>query len=145
MNRSRSVPPGGSTGPSKLQLSFQKLAIGAVAVAGGGSRGHSGGGQGGTGKGGGLATVLNTRGGAMIMKSVSIFLASGRRASAVSRDRSKSGGDRCAGKGGQDKDKERGRRESRRNKKILARMDELNGKLNPKMLEMYKRRTHFSK
>ncbi|XP_038105498.1 EF-hand calcium-binding domain-containing protein 1 isoform X2 [Culex quinquefasciatus] len=141
MNRSRSVPPGGSTGPTKLQLSFQKLAIGAVAVAGGGSKGHSGG------KGGGLATVLNTRGGAMIMKSVSIFLASGRRASAVSRDRSKSGGDRCcAGKGGgPDKDKERGRRESRRNKKILARMDELNGKLNPKMLEMYKRRTHFSK
>ncbi|XP_065085328.1 calaxin [Ochlerotatus camptorhynchus] len=136
MNRSRSVPPGG-----QAQQSVAKLAFGGLGGAGGGA---------------GLATVLNTRGGAMIMKSVSIFLASGRRASAVSRDRTKSG-DRCQSTADrrrqqqlqqqqqQQQQQQGGRRESRRNRKILAKMDELNGKLNPKMLEMYKRRTHFSK
>ncbi|XP_001658821.2 EF-hand calcium-binding domain-containing protein 1 [Aedes aegypti] len=140
MNRSRSVPPGGSGGGGQAQQSaVTKLAF----LAGGG---------GGTGKGsGGLATVLNTRGGAMIMKSVSIFLASGRRASAVPRDRTKSGErgqslDRRGQQQQQQQQQQGGRlRDSRRNRKILARMDELNGKLNPKMLEMYKRRTHFSK
>ncbi|XP_019552162.2 calaxin isoform X2 [Aedes albopictus] len=138
MNRSRSVPPGGSGtgggggGCPQAQQSVAKLAFGGAA-----------------GK-GGLATVLNTRGGAMIMKSVSIFLASGRRASAVPRDRASKSGDRAQssdrGRGQQQQlQQQGGRRDSRRNRKILAKMDELNGKLNPKMLEMYKRRTHFSK
>ncbi|XP_055606790.1 calaxin-like [Uranotaenia lowii] len=129
MNRSRSVPEAQQSGGPKS--------------------------SGGTGAGGGLAGALNTRGGAMIMKSVSIFLASGRRASGVSRERNKSS-DRsssrgiCGGAGGPSSGSESqsnklGPRESRKTRRILARMDELNGKLNPKMLEMYKRKTHFSK
>ncbi|XP_062545597.1 calaxin isoform X2 [Armigeres subalbatus] len=148
MNRSRSVPPGGSgaggTGPGgggQAQQSVAKLAFGGL-LAGGAGKGAAA---------GGLATVLNTRGGAMIMKSVSIFLASGRRASAVPRDRTAKSGERSQssdrrGQSGQQQQQQQGgRRDSRRNRKILAKMDELNGKLNPKMLEMYKRRTHFSK
>ncbi|XP_055617848.1 calaxin-like isoform X2 [Toxorhynchites rutilus septentrionalis] len=129
MNRSRSVPPGGQAQQSVAKLVF-------ASGTGGGGRGA-------------LATGLNARG-TMIMKSVSIFLASGRRASGVSRERTKSG-DRTTVRGcvaardQQQQQQQPGRHDSRRNKKILARMDELNGKLNPKMLEMYKRRTHFSK
>ncbi|XP_061513554.1 calaxin isoform X1 [Anopheles gambiae] len=100
------------------------------------------------------AFTSNTKGGAMIMKSVSIFLASGRRASAQSRDPAgSSNGTAAQPTGGSQQAKEHqgaaagtGRTTiSRDNRRILARMDELNGKLNPKMLEMYKRRTHFSK
>uniref|UniRef100_A0A182PSU7 EF-hand domain-containing protein n=1 Tax=Anopheles epiroticus TaxID=199890 RepID=A0A182PSU7_9DIPT len=102
---------------------------------------------------GGLAAAFtnNTKGGAMIMKSVSIFLASGRRASAQSRDQAGSNGTQPGQPTGRTDTKDQstpgaGRTSiSRDNRRILARMDELNGKLNPKMLEMYKRRTHFSK
>uniref|UniRef100_A0A182QAK9 EF-hand domain-containing protein n=1 Tax=Anopheles farauti TaxID=69004 RepID=A0A182QAK9_9DIPT len=95
----------------------------------------------------------NTKGGAMIMKSVSIFLASGRRASAQSRDPTAgsngASSTRQPRSDAQSKEQPGGTRTpstiSRDNRRILARMDELNGKLNPKMLEMYKRRTHFSK
>ncbi|XP_035894989.1 EF-hand calcium-binding domain-containing protein 1-like isoform X1 [Anopheles stephensi] len=97
------------------------------------------------------AFTNNTKGGAMIMKSVSIFLASGRRASAQSRDQAGNGPNGSAHQPRADthaKDQNAGTARttiSRDNRRILARMDELNGKLNPKMLEMYKRRTHFSK
>uniref|UniRef100_A0A182FIT0 EF-hand domain-containing protein n=2 Tax=Anopheles albimanus TaxID=7167 RepID=A0A182FIT0_ANOAL len=105
----------------------------------------------------------NPKGGAMIMKSVSIFLASGRRASGQSRDQTGTGSQH---QHQQHQQQQHGRAASVRgskrqsqvdgqggptikishdNRKILARMDELNGKLNPKMLEMYKRRTHFFK
>ncbi|XP_049279188.1 calaxin-like [Anopheles funestus] len=93
----------------------------------------------------------NTKGGAMIMKSVSIFLASGRRASAQSRDPAGNGPSSAhqprADSHSKDQNSTGTARTaiSRDNRRILARMDELNGKLNPKMLEMYKRRTHFSK
>ncbi|XP_052871749.1 calaxin-like [Anopheles cruzii] len=97
-----------------------------------------------------LSTAINNqpKGGAMIMKSVSIFLASGRRASAQSRD---TGGKASTSRGPRPvpvkEPPSKGPRSkiSRDNRRILARMDELNGKLNPKTLEMYKRRTHFFK
>uniref|UniRef100_A0A182N8G1 EF-hand domain-containing protein n=1 Tax=Anopheles dirus TaxID=7168 RepID=A0A182N8G1_9DIPT len=101
------------------------------------------------------AFTSNTKGGAMIMKSVSIFLASGRRASAQSRDPAGNGASSSGTSAHQPRGDTHGRDHqpggtrtptiSRDNRRILARMDELNGKLNPKMLEMYKRRTHFSK
>ncbi|CAD7090018.1 unnamed protein product [Hermetia illucens] len=71
--------------------------------------------------------------GTMIMKSVSIFLASGRRASNQNR---KSGGARTQGQTGST-------RASKANKR--SRMEDASGKLNPKMMEMLKKRTHFSK
>ncbi|KFB39658.1 AGAP000277-PA-like protein [Anopheles sinensis] len=119
--------------------------------------------EGGGGQGKLLSAALsgnNPKGGAMIMKSVSIFLASGRRASAQSRDpagRGPNGSNSSAlpraTVDSQSRERTGASRTgtsststiSRDNRKILARMDELNGKLNPKMLEMYKRRTHFSK
>ncbi|XP_058822595.1 calaxin-like [Topomyia yanbarensis] len=125
MNRSRSVPGTGGGGRT------QQLPSGSGGVD--------------------LATALNTRGKTMIMKSVSIFLASGKRSGdELSPDKTGSGSGqqsgRCGGKSDQPKrELNPGERERRRNRRILAKMDELNGKLNPKMLESYKRRTHFSK
>ncbi|XP_049549111.1 calaxin [Anopheles darlingi] len=98
----------------------------------------------------------NPKGGAMIMKSVSIFLASGRRASGQSRDQAGSQQQQQHGRTASVRGSKRQSQVdtgqagprikiSHDNRKILARMDELNGKLNPKMLEMYKRRTHFFK
>ncbi|XP_058127604.1 calaxin-like [Anopheles ziemanni] len=127
------------------------------------ARDREGGGGGGQGK--LLSATLaggNPKGGAMIMKSVSIFLASGRRASAQSRDPAGRGPNGSNSHSSalpratvdpQSRERTGASRTgtssssaiSRDNRKILARMDELNGKLNPKMLEMYKRRTHFSK
>ncbi|XP_058443117.1 calaxin-like [Malaya genurostris] len=89
-----------------------------------------------------LTTGLNSRK-TIIMKSVSIFLASGKRAGDESPD--KAGGEQTARSCRSKRELKPGERERRRNRRILAKMDELNGKLNPKMLEMYKRRTHFSK
>uniref|UniRef100_A0A182J4M9 Uncharacterized protein n=1 Tax=Anopheles atroparvus TaxID=41427 RepID=A0A182J4M9_ANOAO len=118
--------------------------------------GSGGGGSGGQRKHHAMAALSgNTKGGAMIMKSVSIFLASGRRASAQARDPAGHGPTNAPPRAtvdSQSRERTGASRTgtststiSRDNRKILARMDELNGKLNPKMLEMYKRRTHFSK
>lgn len=72
------------------------------------------------------------RKGALIMKTVSLLLASSRRVS----NQAKHSSDK-EGSGGDDKNKKR---------KVKAkRMDEAAGKLNPKLLESLKKRTHFNK
>ena len=70
-------------------------------------------------------SMLNTKGGAMIMKSVSIFLASGRRASTAQPKSSK-------------------QQETKKKEKKLK-MDDINGKFNPKLIEHFKRKSHFSR
>lgn len=87
---------------------------------------------------GGLAT------GAMIMKSVSIFLASGRRASnnartagATDKGASSSGTQAAASTSGDPTKKRR--------KKPKPPMEDASGKINPKLLDSLKKKTHFSR
>lgn len=68
--------------------------------------------------------------GTMIMKSVSIFLASGRRASSNRASQSESV---AAGN------------EKRRKNKNSNKMEDASGKINPKLLESLKKKTHFNK
>lgn len=76
----------------------------------------------------------NSKGSAMVLKSVSIFMATARRASG------KSGDKRGEGPSGTPS--------STTKKKVhrkLSKLDEANGKLHPKVMESYKKKTHFSK
>ncbi|XP_059619280.1 calaxin [Phlebotomus argentipes] len=80
--------------------------------------------------------------GAMIMKSVSIFLASGRRASNNSKaagatDKGNQSGAQGASTSGDPTKKRR--------KKPKPPMEDASGKINPKLLESLKKKTHFSK
>lgn len=79
-------------------------------------------------------------GGTMIMKSVSLFLANGRRASktAVSSGRNKLRGQHIMTLDGGDAVQRPRRRRSQA-------IEDSSGKINPKLLEMYKKKTHFSK
>lgn len=81
-------------------------------------------------------------GGTMIMKSVSLFLANGRRASKTSgaaETRNRSRGNNMTLDGSTTDAAQRPRR--RRSQAI----EDSSGKINPKLLEAYKKKTHFSK
>lgn len=81
-------------------------------------------------------------GGTMIMKSVSLFLANGRRASKSSggaETRNRSRGNNMTLDGSTADAAQRPRR--RRSQAI----EDSSGKINPKLLEAYKKKTHFSK
>lgn len=69
--------------------------------------------------------------GTMIMKSVSIFLASGRRASSNRASQSES----VTGN----------KNDKRRKNKNSNKMEDASGKINPKLLETFKKKTHFNK
>jgi hypothetical protein len=71
--------------------------------------------------------LTNLRGGAMIMKSVSIFLASGRRASKVLTDKAM-----VAAK-------------LKRANRLIYKIDEATGKIHPKFMDILRRKTQFSK
>ncbi|XP_055535146.1 calaxin isoform X2 [Wyeomyia smithii] len=137
--------PNAAGGSNQTQQSAAKLSFAVDSKRGGGTSGAGGGGSSGAGRRGDLAAALNNRS-SMIIKTVSIFLASGKRTvPGESPDRTEDRSARGGSKAGDKQQLKPGERESRRNRRILAKMDELNGKLNPKMLEMYKRKTHFSK
>lgn len=87
-------------------------------------------------------------GGTMIMKSVSIFLANGRRASKSglhSRNKLKptSVGNEAENAAGGATDQAKVKRRRPRCPKNA--IEDSSGKINPKLLEAYKKRTHFSK
>jgi hypothetical protein len=71
--------------------------------------------------------LSNLRGGAMILKSVSIFLASGRRASKVVTDKAT-----VAAK-------------LKRANRLIYKIDEATGKIHPKFMDILRRKTQFSK
>lgn len=69
----------------------------------------------------------------MIIKSVSIFMATARRASGKSSDKRNDGAANIQAK------------QKKKTHRKLSKLDEANGKLHPKVMENYKRKTHFSK
>lgn len=86
----------------------------------------------------GVRRPMTGFGGTMIMKSVSLFLANGRRAS-----KSGIGGGRNRLRDNMTMDVGDGLQPRRR--KSQAMFEDLSGKINPKLIEMYKKKTHFSK
>lgn len=67
------------------------------------------------------------------MKSVSIFMASARRTSGKSSDKRNEGAASIQAK------------QKKKTQRKLSKLDEANGKLHPKVMENYKKKTHFSK
>lgn len=87
------------------------------------------------------AFVAKIRGGAMIMKSVSLFLASGRRASSA---RCKADRDALAASGAPSKSSS-GKKKRRSTPADMDPSARNANKLSPKMLEVLRRKTHFTK
>lgn len=69
----------------------------------------------------------------MILKSVSIFMATARRASGKTAEKRNEGAVTQASS------------QKKKTFRKLSKLDEANGKLAPKVMEMYKKKTHFSK